>query len=100
MLHISAITDHPQAPNTWYLQLNIKCTYMEFVSHKFKIYMHFILKFKIMYLDDRRWSILLKHVACVDETIKIGCGSRYMTMSFNMYSTTTEWIPQILLKKV
>jgi hypothetical protein len=40
----------------------------------YSIYIHFILSFKVMYLNACGWSVRPKHVAYIDETNKDCCG--------------------------
>jgi len=55
-------TDHPQALNTLYLTLKIKCMHVDLTCS----YIRFILRVKYHVFNSKEYSVLPKHVASVD----------------------------------
>jgi hypothetical protein len=99
MLHISVITEHPQALfNAWDLT-NCVYIYVHFIlgfkyhvfnplnaelhpfCHLLALLAHHILHISRIRVNARGWSVRPKHVACADETNKIWCEWRYTIIS-------------------
>ena len=54
-------------------------------SQNFNTYMHFILSFKYNKLNAWRWSVWLKHAACIDVTNKMCHGWQHFVYQFIMW---------------